>query len=208
MASYQGLVTPPVFWPMLLFLDAGASGRAGLPTQGIAPIEEAIALLGGDPDATLLPELLLLKGDLLAAPETSGGAVPSDAESAYQDALEGPPPRGTDVGAARRHQAVPVLLGDQGDQRVHDLRSILDTFTEGFETVDLLERVRRWRRRPPVDRTRSAPRPRGRGRIVGRPLPARDVSGTRPFVTEDSGPRSPGRCIVTVSRVGAGVVSA
>ena len=40
MAAYQALVSPPFFWPMLLFLEASARGRAGTPETGLVPLDE------------------------------------------------------------------------------------------------------------------------------------------------------------------------
>jgi predicted ATPase/class 3 adenylate cyclase len=37
MDLYQGLRSPPIFWPFLLFVDAGASHRAGRPADGLRP---------------------------------------------------------------------------------------------------------------------------------------------------------------------------
>jgi predicted ATPase/class 3 adenylate cyclase len=147
MATYQGLVTPPVFWPMLLYLDAGASGRAGLPAQGLGPVDQAIALLGGrGADSTLMPEMWLARGDLLSALEASGADVgsatpdASTAEAAYQAALD----LARQVGARMSELRAATRLcrsatQDQHEQRSHDLRYVLETFTEGFETADLVD---------------------------------------------------------------------
>ena len=138
-AAYQGRLSPPVFWPMLLFLDAGASGRAGLPAEGLAPIDEAIAMLGADPDNVFAAELFMLRGDLLAALETPGGTVRSDAESAYRVALE----RARHVGAPMSELRAATRLcrvtsGEPDDERVQDVQTVLETFTEGFGTADLI----------------------------------------------------------------------
>jgi predicted ATPase/class 3 adenylate cyclase len=139
MASYQGIVTPPVFWPMLLYLDAGSSGRAGVPAQGIAAIEEAIGLLGGDPRATFLPEMLLLKGDLLAALGASGEADPSGAASAHQAALEGARRLGARMSELRAATRLCRSAPDsQAGKRAADLQALLETFSEGLETADLV----------------------------------------------------------------------
>ncbi|MFI5254970.1 MAG: ATP-binding protein [Candidatus Limnocylindrales bacterium] len=138
MANYQGLVTPPVFWPLLLSLDSGASGRAGLPAQGLGPINTAITLMGSGPDAILLPDLLLLKGDLLSDLAATGAEAPTEAASAYEQALE----RARHVGARMpelRATTRLCRLAPGGEQRVRDLQMVLETFTEGFATADLIE---------------------------------------------------------------------
>ena len=140
MASYQGLVSPPVFWPMLLYLDGTASGRAGLPARGLGPIEEAIALVGPETSAAFLPEMLLLKGDLLAALEATGEAVPSGSRSMYELALE----KASRIGARMSELRAATRLcrsaaDDSAVTRQRDLQAILGTFTEGFGTSDLVE---------------------------------------------------------------------
>jgi tetratricopeptide (TPR) repeat protein len=45
MALYQGLKTPPVFWPVLLSLRARARAFAGQPADGLDAIDEAIAMI-------------------------------------------------------------------------------------------------------------------------------------------------------------------
>ena len=44
---YQGLRTPPVFWPLLLYVRARACARAGRPAEGLDFIDEAIEISGG-----------------------------------------------------------------------------------------------------------------------------------------------------------------
>ncbi len=41
--AYRGLKTPPVFWPLLLHLCAGAYGAASRPKDGLALLDEAMA---------------------------------------------------------------------------------------------------------------------------------------------------------------------
>ena len=43
---HRGLKTPPVFWPLLLYVQAEAYARAGRPTDGLGMIEEAIDIAG------------------------------------------------------------------------------------------------------------------------------------------------------------------
>ena len=42
--AYRGLKTPPVFWPLLLHLCAGAYGAASRPRDGLALLDEAMAV--------------------------------------------------------------------------------------------------------------------------------------------------------------------
>jgi predicted ATPase len=73
---YQGLKTPPVFWPLLLFVQAGAHTQAGRAADGLTLIDEALEIAGRGPGMTLLPEFQLLKGDLLLALPGVTGAKP------------------------------------------------------------------------------------------------------------------------------------
>ena len=142
MASYQGLVTPPVFWPMLLYVAAAASSRAGLPARGLGPVDEAIVLVGPESSAAFLPEMRLLKGDLLAALEATGEAVPIGSLSTYELALE----QARRIGARMSELRAATRLcrsahSDSAVARFGDLQAVLGTFTEGFGTADLVEAV-------------------------------------------------------------------
>ena len=46
MELYQGLKTPPVFWPLLLLIRAGVCGQAGRPEEGLASLDEAMKIVG------------------------------------------------------------------------------------------------------------------------------------------------------------------
>jgi hypothetical protein len=86
LALYQGLRSPPVFWPLILFGRAGACARSGRPSEGLSFIEEAIEIAGTGSALTLLPELYSLKGDLLLlTPEANA----RDAEASFQRAFAG-----------------------------------------------------------------------------------------------------------------------
>jgi hypothetical protein len=133
---YQGLKTPPVFWPLLRFLEAGAYARAGQPTEGLVRIDDALGVVGQSSGRMLLPEFYLLKGDMLAAlPDVDA------AESWLRRSLEVAhelEARMTELRAAVR---LCRLRGD-GDAAVHGRRSLrgtYDTFTEGFATADLTD---------------------------------------------------------------------
>jgi hypothetical protein len=85
MDLYQGMKTPPVFWPLLLFTQAGACGQAGRPADGLIPLDKAIEIVGRGSESPLSSQLCRLKGDLLLAlsPEN-----PAEAEPWFQQALE------------------------------------------------------------------------------------------------------------------------
>jgi predicted ATPase/class 3 adenylate cyclase len=66
-AMYQGLTTPPVFWPLILYVRAGACARAGTPAEGLGFIEDALEIADETSGLTLVPEFQLVKGNLLLA---------------------------------------------------------------------------------------------------------------------------------------------
>jgi predicted ATPase/transcriptional regulator with XRE-family HTH domain len=140
-ALYQGLTTPPVFWPLLLFLRAGACAQSGQPGEGVSLIEEAIELAGSG--LTLVPEFYLLKGHLLLLqPETNGPeANGPEAEAWFLRAFE----RARELDARMPQLRAAMGLchaqrkrgnAEQGSQL---LSSVYATFTEGFTTPDLID---------------------------------------------------------------------
>jgi tetratricopeptide (TPR) repeat protein len=135
---YQGLRTPPVFWPLLLFVQAGAYARAGRAGEGLALIDEALEISGRGSGMTLLPEFYLLKGDLLLALSEVNGAGP---EPWFQRAFD--VAQGLDARMSQLRAAVRLcrLWRDQGnvEQGRRVLSTVYDTFTEGFTTTDLVE---------------------------------------------------------------------
>jgi hypothetical protein len=130
--EYQNLRTPPVFWPLLLYVRARACGRAGRVADGLAFIEQAIEIAG---DAGTLPPLLhAMKGELLLA-----GGDPAAAASWYRRGFD----RATEVGirTPALRAAVGLVRAHQngGDEARELLRTTYAEFTEGFETPDLRE---------------------------------------------------------------------
>jgi hypothetical protein len=138
-ALYQGLkTTPPVFWPLLRFVQAGAYAQAGRETEGLVLIDEALEMVGRGSGVTLLPEFHLLKGDLLCSlPEDNG----ANAELSFQRAFD--IAHDLDARTPELRAAVRLyrLRRDQGQVKEGDrvLRAVYDTFTEGFATPDLIE---------------------------------------------------------------------
>jgi predicted ATPase/class 3 adenylate cyclase len=132
-ALYEGLKTPPVFWPLLLSVRARGFALGGRPNDGLPLIDEALEIMSEG--SFLYPELNLLKGDLLVALDDADAAEPL-----YQSALE----VARDLGARTPQlQAVTRLTrlrraaGNQAETAM--LRAIYETFTEGYDTTDLAE---------------------------------------------------------------------
>jgi len=132
---YQGLTTPPVFWPYILLLRGMVHGHAGSVERGIELIDEAIAVLG--PVGRVPPEFRLTRGDLLlqrpvpATGEAMAGFEIARDESAQMglDLLE--------LQAMTRIVALRRQLGEVPDG-ADELRQIYDRFTEGFGEHDLV----------------------------------------------------------------------
>lgn len=133
-ALYRRLQTPPVFWGPLLSLRALANGLAGRVREGIALIDEAIALTSGED--TDFAMFAVIKADLLEADHR-----PDEAEALLERALEVAVPAGfrmTALLAATRLTRLRRTLHRETDGRDR-LRDIYDTFTEGLDMPDLVD---------------------------------------------------------------------
>jgi tetratricopeptide (TPR) repeat protein len=84
MTAYRGLKTPPVFWPLLLSVQAAAYGRASRPADGLRLVNEALEIGSTNPGQRFAPELLGLKGELLLTLDPNNAM---QAESLFQLAL-------------------------------------------------------------------------------------------------------------------------
>jgi predicted ATPase len=144
-ALYQEMKTPPVFWPQLLAIKAGAHGLAGRVAQGLALVDEALELAASG-DTSAIPELSLLKGDLL----TAAGAADADVAHWFQRSFDGAGDQGVRMTQLRAALRLCRLWRSQGtDDADRLLRSVYDTFTEGFATADLVEARTLLERLPP-----------------------------------------------------------
>jgi predicted ATPase len=138
MNNYQRLTTPPVFWPLLLYLQAGACRLAGRPSDGLTLLDEALEIATHTPGPTLWSEFFRLKGDLLLAVSTDNAA---SAESWFQRAVDA----AGEVQAPMLQLRAALRLGrlwrEQG--KTEAARTLLSDaygrFTEGFSTADLRE---------------------------------------------------------------------
>jgi predicted ATPase len=135
-ALYQGLKTPPVFWPLLLYMRAGACGRSARPAEARDFIDGAIEI-GGD-EGPLAAVFYALKGDLLLAlpePDRDG------AEACFHRAFDA----AGELGARMPQLRAAMGLcrsdpeGPNAEQCKRRLSEVYATFTEGFATRDLIE---------------------------------------------------------------------
>jgi len=131
---YQGLKTPPVFWPLLLSVQAGAYARAGQAAEGLGLIQEAIEIIGS---GAMVPEFHVLRGELLLLHPDNV----TDAELAFEQAFD--LARTLDAKMSQLRAAVRIarLRRAEGemDSAERGLRRVYESFTEGFTTLDLLE---------------------------------------------------------------------
>ena len=132
---YQGLRTPPVFWPFIRFIQGAAHVDAGTPDAGLPLIDEAIAM-GGTTNPTA-PLFHIVRGDLsLLGPEPDTAAAAASYEQAYAMAerLKAPMPQ---LRAAVR--LCRIATDADRAERTSRLRALHATLTEGFSTPDLAE---------------------------------------------------------------------
>jgi predicted ATPase/class 3 adenylate cyclase len=132
---YQGLTTPPVFWPQVLSLRGLVHALAGDPEHGLALIDEAIAI--GGPDDLDSPEFRVLRGDflrMLPAPDLAG------AEEAYLSAIRGAGSGGLDLIALQGLTRLVSLRREMGrtPDGSEELQALYASFTEGLDEHDLV----------------------------------------------------------------------
>jgi hypothetical protein len=122
--QYQGLHSPPVFWPLLLFVRARACARAGRTAEGLRFIDESLAIAGeaGPLAALFLP----MKGELLG----------SEGAEWFRRAFDTSADAG--VRSPQLRAAAGLYRVEPTDEHMELLRSTQATFTEGFETPDLI----------------------------------------------------------------------
>jgi predicted ATPase/class 3 adenylate cyclase len=133
--QYRGLRTPPVFWPFILYLQAGAFLPAGTPEPALRLLAEAGEVGAGESAEGSL--FHTLHGDLLLvgpAPDVAAAAA------AYERAYAGAEVYGARMSQLRAASRLVRLVPEPDRARwVEALRAVHATFIEGFETRDLLE---------------------------------------------------------------------
>jgi predicted ATPase len=138
MDLYQGLKSPPIFWPILRSLQAKVCGQAGKPEQGLTYIEESIAIPTHGYGKVLLAEFFQIKGNLLLMRSPDS---PSTAEPWFRQALETAQEQGASMLELRAAISLVRVWRDMG--KVTQARQLLieayQKLNEGFSTVDLKE---------------------------------------------------------------------
>jgi predicted ATPase/class 3 adenylate cyclase len=138
MKVYQGLKSPPVFWPMLLHMQASAYGAASRPAEGLTLLNDAIQTASASPGKLLAPEFLRLKGDLLLAISPADAA---EAEGWLEQAVK----IAQEVRAPMLELRAALLLSRlwRAQGKIEPARDLLAgayaQFTEGFGLPDLMQ---------------------------------------------------------------------
>lgn len=141
MDLYRGLRSPPVFWPMLLSIQAAAFLHAGRPAEGLPKIDPAIEMMSSDAGTSLLSEFYVLKGDLLLALATQQGRDGTEAEHWFRLALDRA--RALHVGISELRAATRICrvgrAGGGRDTAVQALARVAARFEDGPLSHDLRE---------------------------------------------------------------------
>jgi predicted ATPase/class 3 adenylate cyclase len=133
--QYQDLRTPPVFWPFIRFIQAGAHVEAGTPEPAVPLIEEAIAM--GGPTNPIAPLFHIVRGDLWLLgprPELAAAVASYEGAVAMAERLAARTPQLRALTRLCR-----VAPPEERPGRLAALRALRATFTEGDGTSDLRE---------------------------------------------------------------------
>ena len=137
MTQYRNLKTPPVFWPLLLFVQANAYRTAARPAEGLPLINQALEIGMTIPNKTFAPEVLSVKGELLLALDPKNAA---ETEQLFQLALNIAQEVKTPMYELRAATRLSRLWQQQG--KIENARAVLQSayakMTEGFELKDLV----------------------------------------------------------------------
>ncbi len=132
---YQGLTTPPVFWPLILALRAMVNAGAGRPEAAIELIDEAMSI--GATDEIIAPEFRTMRGDFLTMLPVPGHDA---AEEAYLAAIRGSRAGGLhliELQALTRLVGLRRKLGHSPDG-ADELAAVYARFTDGHDERDLV----------------------------------------------------------------------
>jgi tetratricopeptide (TPR) repeat protein len=126
---YQGVTSPVVFWPLVLYLRGRGFALAGRFADGLASIDEAIGLTGEE--EFLYPEFALLRAELLV-----GLGRAEEAATQLRSGLEAAERFGLRMSQLRL--AVAWMRMSENRAEADDLlRAVYDTFTERCTSPDL-----------------------------------------------------------------------
>jgi predicted ATPase/class 3 adenylate cyclase len=135
-ALYQGFKSPPVFYPQLMGIRAIAMAQAGRPAEGLELLNSLLVDVDEMRLLRVLAPLLLFKGDLLLAVSPQDTAEAARIFQRVLDGAEQVEGKLVALQAATRLCKLEMQAG-KAEQSCQKLAEIYDSFTEGFETVDL-----------------------------------------------------------------------
>ena len=135
---YRELRSPPVFWPILLLLSAGAHHRAGKREEGLRHIEATATLVAASTIGALFPEFQIAKGDLLS---TGIGGTEENPEMLYQSAFDLAGSLNARMPQLRAGTRLARGWRDRGEGELalRTLAPLYSAFDEGLGTSDLLD---------------------------------------------------------------------
>jgi predicted ATPase/class 3 adenylate cyclase len=138
MDLYQGLKSPPIFWPLLRGFQAEICGLAGKPAQGLALLDEMMSIPSQGYGKVISVDFFRLKADLLLA--LSPDNLP-EAEMLCLQALEIAQEQGASMLELRAALSLNKLWmhRDKAERGKQILRTAYEKLTEGFTTADLIE---------------------------------------------------------------------
>jgi predicted ATPase len=138
MQIYQGLRTPPIFWPLLLAIRAGACAQAGQLAEASSLMDEALKIPVTGTYGPVSGELHRLKGEILLAQSLNNA---DQAEPLLQGALNTAQNLKSAMMELRAAMSLARLRIYQGNKAAAQaiLSSSYAKLTEGFTTPDLME---------------------------------------------------------------------
>jgi tetratricopeptide (TPR) repeat protein len=138
MDMYTELKTPPVFWPILLLIQAITFVQTARTKEALTQIDEALGIIGQSAENPLLAEFYRLKGDVLLIISQENLI---QAESFFRKALDLARQQETVMFELKASMSLSKLLQNQG--KAEEGQQLLSTaygkFTEGFSTIDMIE---------------------------------------------------------------------
>jgi hypothetical protein len=132
---YQGLTTPPIFWPLILVLRAIVHAYSGIPSRALELVDEAITLSGSN--YGISPEFKIYKGDFIRMTHEPDLAA---AEDAYLTAANDAKAAGlllTELEARTRLVALRRGMETTPDG-TDELAALYEQFTEGANENSLV----------------------------------------------------------------------
>ena len=135
---YSELKTPPVFWPILLMIQAITFVQTGDTKEALILIDKALGIMGQNAGNPILAEFYRLKGDVLLLISQENFI---QAESLFRKALDLSRQQQTLMFELKTSMSLSKLLLNQGKGQEGQLllNTAFGKVTEGFSTIDVIE---------------------------------------------------------------------